>query len=364
MGITKMKDWGLGIDTTKPILVSGPCSAETEEQTIQSCLGVAKQGAKILRAGIWKPRTRPGSFEGIGNEGLPWIKTAGRLTGLPVTVEVANARHVYEALKNQVDILWIGARTTVNPFSVQEIAESLRGVDIPVMIKNPINPDLKLWMGAFERFEAVGVKKLAAIHRGFAAYHNTEYRNQPQWEIPIELRRLLDIEIICDPSHICGKRSTLLKVSQKAMDLNFEGLMIESHITPDDAWSDSEQQVTPEGFGELIRSLVIRDSNSENPTFNTALDEFRHHIDEIDEQIIQLIAKRMDIAREIGKNKKENNIAILQMSRWEEVLKARSEFAQTKGLSKKFSGHYLREIHNESIRQQTAIMNEVELEKV
>jgi chorismate mutase len=362
--ITKIKDWNLGINTTKPIVVSGPCSAETEEQTIQSCLGVAAQGANILRAGIWKPRTRPGSFEGVGREGLPWLKTASRLTGLPITVEVANARHVYEALKNQVDILWLGARTTVNPFSVQEIAEALKGVDIPVMIKNPINPDLKLWMGAFERFEKVGITKLAAIHRGFASYHNTEYRNQPQWEIPIELRRHLDIEMVCDPSHICGNRKNLFKVAQKAMDLNFEGLMIESHITPDEAWSDAAQQVTPENFGELIRKLVIRDSDSKNATFNNSLDELRHQIDEIDEQIIQFIAKRMDIAREIGQQKKDSNIAILQMSRWEKVLKQRSDYSESKGLSKKFVKGYLQEIHKESIRQQTAIMNETELEKV
>lgn len=364
MGIIKIKDWNLGINTTKPIVVSGPCSAETEEQTIQSCLGVAEQGASILRAGIWKPRTRPGSFEGIGSKGLPWLKTAGRLTGLPITVEVANTRHVYEALKNQVDILWLGARTTVNPFSVQEIAEALKGVDIPVMIKNPINPDLKLWMGAFERFQKVGITKLAAIHRGFAAYHNTEYRNQPQWEIPIELRRNMDIEVICDPSHICGKRSTLLKVAQKAMDLNFNGLMIESHITPDEAWSDAAQQVTPKGFGEILSKLIIRDAKTQNASFNTQLDELRHNIDEIDEQIIQLIARRMEIAREIGQNKKDNNISILQMNRWEVVLKARSEYAQTRGLSKKFAKNYLQEIHKESIRQQTSIMNETELEKV
>lgn len=364
MEITKIKDWGLNIDTSKPIVVSGPCSAETEEQTVQSCLGVAKQGANILRAGIWKPRTRPGSFEGIGNKGLPWLKTASRLTGLPITVEVANARHVYEALKNQVDILWIGARTTVNPFSVQEIADALKGVDIPVMIKNPINPDLKLWMGAFERFEKVGITKMAAIHRGFASYHNTEYRNQPQWEIPIELRRHLDIEMVCDPSHICGKRETLLQVAQKAMDLNFEGLMIESHITPDEAWSDAAQQVTPENFGVLLNNLVIRDSKTQNPAFNSQLDELRHHIDEIDQQIIQLIGKRMDIAREIGKHKKENNIAILQMTRWENVLDKRMKYAQSNGLSSKFALQYLQEIHNESIRQQTAIMNETELEKV
>jgi chorismate mutase len=364
MEIIKIKDWNLGIDTTKPIVVSGPCSAETEEQTIQSCIGVAEQGANILRAGIWKPRTRPGSFEGVGNIGLPWLKTASRLTGLPITVEVANARHVYEALKNQVDILWIGARTTVNPFSVQEIAEALKGVDIPVMIKNPINPDLKLWMGAFERFEKVGIHKLAAIHRGFASHHNTEYRNQPQWEIPIELRRNLDVEMICDPSHICGRRDTLLNVSQKAMDLNFDGLMIESHITPDEAWSDAAQQVTPVGFGEIIRQLVVRDTNTSNASFNSKLEELRHSIDELDETIIQAIAKRMEIAREIGEYKKDNNITILQMSRWEKVLARRSVYAQKQGLSSKFVAGYLTQIHKESIRQQTAIMNEAELNMV
>lgn len=364
MEIIKIKDWNLGINTAKPIVVSGPCSAETEEQTIQSCLGVAAQGASILRAGIWKPRTRPGSFEGVGNVGLPWLKTASRLTGLPITTEVANARHVYEALKNQVDILWLGARTTVNPFSVQEIADALKGVDIPVMIKNPINPDLKLWMGAFERFQKVGINKIAAIHRGFAVHHNKEYRNQPQWEIPIELRRRMDIEVICDPSHICGKRETLFKVAQKAMDLNFDGLMIESHITPEKAWSDAAQQVTADDFGALLRKLVIRDSNTDNKSFNNQLHELRHNIDEIDEQILQLIAQRMKVAREIGQNKKDNNISILQMSRWEDVLNNRSEYAQSFGLSEKFAKNYLQEIHKESIRQQTSIMNETELEKI
>lgn len=365
MDIIPIKDWGLGLDTSKPLIISGPCSAETEEQTVQTCLGVAKQGAHILRAGIWKPRTRPGSFEGIGSVGLQWIKSASRLTGLPSVVEVANARHVYEALRNQIDILWIGARTTVNPFSVQEIADALKGVDIPVMIKNPINPDLKLWMGAFERFQKVGVNKLAAIHRGFSTYIKTDYRNKPEWEIPIELRRNMPgIEIICDPSHICGRRDTLLKVSQKAMDLNFNGLMIESHITPDTAWSDAAQQVTPDNLGVLLNSLVVRETNTENPVFNTQLDELRHSIDELDTELVDLLSKRMSVARQIGAYKKENNITILQMSRWNEVFDKRTKMVTDKELSVDFAKDLLQGIHNESIRQQTAVMNGTPLEKV
>ena len=253
----------------------------------------------------------------------------------------------------------------VNPFSVQEIADALKGVDIPVMIKNPINPDLKLWMGAFERFQKVGINKLAAIHRGFSTYQKTEYRNKPQWELPIELRRQIpNIELINDPSHICGRRDTLLKVSQKAMDLNFDGLMIESHITPDEAWSDAAQQVTPENLGVLLRSLVVRNTDSSNPLFNTKLDELRHSIDELDAELIQILSKRMAVAREIGEYKKENDITILQIGRWNDVFEKRTKLVTDKGLSTKFAKDLLQGIHNESIRQQTAIMNGQELEKV
>lgn len=361
MDIIQIKDWNLGLNTDEPIIISGPCSAETEYQTVESCLGVAKQGAHILRAGIWKPRTRPGSFEGIGSVGLNWIKSASRLTGLPCVVEVGNARHVYEALKHHVDILWIGARTTVNPFAVQEIADSLRGVDIPVMIKNPINPDLKLWMGGIERFHKVGIKKLAAIHRGFSNYRSTEYRNKPQWEIPIELRRRLpQIEIICDPSHICGRRDTLLKVAQKAMDLNFDGLMLESHIDPDNAWSDAKQQVTPENLGKLLRSLVIRKTNTSNPIFNTKLQELRSEIDGLDSEVFELLSRRMKVAKEIGQYKKENDITILQMNRWEKLFEERTKFGAELGLSAEFTKNHLQNIHKESIRQQTQVMNKTE----
>ncbi len=359
MEIVNMKDWGLGLDPSKgPILISGPCSAESEQQVLESCLGVAKHRVHILRAGIWKPRTRPGTFEGIGAQALPWIKRAGRETSLPVTVEVANARHVYEALKNHVDILWIGARTSVNPFSVQEIADALKGVDIPVIVKNPINPDLALWMGALERFNKVGIKKLAALHRGFSVSNSAPYRNSPMWHIPIELRRRLpEIEIIGDPSHIAGKRALLREIAQKSLDLSFDGLMIESHINPDVALSDAKQQVTPDGLKELLDSLVKKEVASSDPLFVSNLESLRADIDRLDREVIELLSKRMEVARQIGLYKKENNITILQMSRWEEILNNRIKEAMAHGLSEKFITSFLQDIHNESIHQQTAVMN-------
>jgi chorismate mutase len=353
-----MKDWGLGLDTEKPIIISGPCSAESEEQVMQSCLGVAQQGANMLRAGIWKPRTRPGAFEGIGSEGLPWLKAAGRATGLPVTVEVANARHVYEALRNHVDVLWVGARTTVNPFSVQEIADALRGVDIPVLVKNPVNPDLALWMGSLERFHKVGIKKLAAIHRGFSVTNSAPYRNLPMWEVVIELRRQVPgLEIICDPSHIAGSRPLLRPIAQKALDLNFDGLMIESHINPDVALSDAQQQVTPSGLGELLGSLVKRRVDSNDPLFIANLEALRSDIDKLDREILELLGKRMEVAREIGLYKKENGITILQISRWQEIMDSRLKAAMAHGLTEKFATSFLQDVHNESIRQQEQVMD-------
>lgn len=361
MQIIKMKDWGLGIDTSKPVIISGPCSAESEEQVMQSCLGVAKHGTQILRAGIWKPRTRPNSFEGVGSEGLPWIKRASKETGLPTTVEVANGRHVYEALRNHIDILWIGARTTVNPFAVQEIADALKGVDIPVMVKNPVNPDLPLWMGALERFHKVGITKLAAIHRGFSVTNSKPYRNLPMWHIPIELGRLIPgLEIINDPSHICGNRHMLAAVSQKALDLTFNGLMIESHINPDVALSDAKQQVTPDGLGELLGSLVTREAVSDNPMFVANLEALRSDIDRLDQEVLELLGKRMEVAREIGQYKKDNSVTILQMSRWKDVLDTRIKQATSYELSEKFCTQYLQQIHDESIRQQTEVMNRSE----
>ena len=358
MKLIKINKWGFDISTERPILISGPCSAETEEQVLKSCLGASKHGASILRAGIWKPRTRPDSFEGVGKIGLPWIKTAGEITGLPVTIEVANAKHVDLALKAGIDIFWIGARTSVNPFTIQEIAEALRGVDIPVLIKNPVNPDLELWIGAIERLYKSGINKMAAIHRGFSVYKPKPYRNLPMWEIPIELRRRIpDIEIICDPSHICGKRSLLLDISQKALDLEFDGLMIETHIDPDHALSDAAQQLTPDDLGKLLGNLIRRDPIGKDPDFLANIEALRLDIDTIDTEVIELIAKRMEVVHEIGKYKKENGVTILQMNRWNEIFDNRVMKTIEAGLSKEFAHAFIQCIHNESIREQTELMN-------
>jgi len=357
--ITPMSEWGLGLGDQANI--SGPCSAETPEQVMETALGVAQHDVHILRAGIWKPRTRPNSFEGVGTVGLKWLKEAGKATNLPVCTEVANVKHVYEALRNGVDILWLGARTTTNPFAVQEIADALEGVDIPVMIKNPVNPDLSLWMGAFERIQRAGITKLAAIHRGFSTYEPSRYRNKPHWEIPIELKRKHpEMPLICDPSHICGNRDLLFSVSQKALDLNFDGLMLESHITPDKALSDAKQQVTPEGLGEILSKLVHRHVEIDNPAFRSQLDLLREDIDDLDHQLIDILGKRMKIADEIGRYKKENEITILQSSRWSEIIADRIAYATAKAISPDIMSEILQMVHKESIRHQTRVMNEVE----
>jgi len=360
--IVRMEDWGLGLDTSKPIVISGPCSAESEEQVLASCKGVAASGkVDILRAGIWKPRTRPNTFEGIGSVGLGWLKKASEETGLPCCVEVANAKHVFEALRMRVDILWLGARTTVNPFAVQEIAEALEGVDIPVMVKNPINPDLALWMGGLERLHAKGLKKLAAVHRGFNVPNSAPYRNRPMWSIPIELKnKIPGIQVVCDPSHIAGNRELIAPLSQKALDLNMDGLMIESHINPSVALSDAKQQVKPEALTEILNSLVIRQETSSDPIFNSKLSALREDIDNLDKDLVALLAKRMEVARQIGQFKKENDIQILQAGRWEEITATRKAEGVAGNLSESFLETYLKAIHQESIDQQTEVMNNVE----
>lgn len=342
----------------KPILIAGPCSAETEEQVIETAVRLAKTGKiDVLRAGIWKPRTRPGAFEGIGAKGLPWLQKAKELTGLPIAVEVAKTSHVELCLEFGVDILWIGARTTVNPFAVQEIADALRGIDIPVLLKNPINPDLALWLGGMERLQKVGLTKLGAIHRGFSSAGEKIYRNRPQWQIAIDFKTAMpEIPMINDPSHITGRRDLLHKVAQKAMDLNFDGLMIESHITPDTAWSDAAQQITPEVYGQLISDLIIREYDPKDLKEKTKLDRLRKEIDMIDEEIMGILASRMKIAREIGMYKKENNMTILQSERWKEVLSKFIERGTQNGLSEEFITRVIKSIHDESIEQQEKIM--------
>ncbi len=346
--------------TKKPILVAGPCSAETEAQVIETCTRLNRTGkVDMIRAGIWKPRTRPGSFEGVGAKGLPWLQKVKEQTGLPVCTEVAKASHVDLCLEFGIDVLWIGARTTVNPFDVQEIADALRGVDIPVMIKNPINPDLALWIGGVERLQKAGIKNIAAIHRGFSFTGEKIFRNRPQWQLAIDFKQEMpDIMMINDPSHICGRRDLLQSVAQKALDLNFDGLMIESHMTPDDAWSDAKQQITPEVYGDLIAALVLRKDSFDDVTKITKLEQLRKQIDVIDDELMHMLSSRMMVSKEIGKYKKENGITILQSNRWKEVLEKYLEKAKVNNLSDEFVSKVIKAIHDESINQQEIVINE------
>ncbi len=343
-----------GIDAKRPLVIAGPCSAETEEQVLATAKDLAAKGVKIFRAGIWKPRTKPGGFEGVGSDGLPWLKKVKEETGMYTATEVATERHVFEALKHGVDLLWIGARTSANPFAVQEIADALKGVDIPVLIKNPVNPDLELWIGAVERIYNAGIRRLGVIHRGFSSYDKKLYRNLPQWHIPIEMRRRLpNMTIICDPSHIGGKRELIAPLSQQAMDLGFDGLIIESHCNPDCAWSDKEQQVTPDVLDYILNMLVIRETTQ--TTENLA--ELRKQIDELDEQLLELLSKRMRVSREIGQYKKEHNMPVLQTVRYDEILNKRVAQAVGLDMADDFMKTVLEAIHEESVRQQIEIMN-------
>lgn len=343
----------------RPLIISGPCSAETKEQMLSTAQQLVATGKiDMLRAGIWKPRTRPGSFEGVGTKGLAWLQQAKKLTGLPITVEVATAKQVDDALHFDVDVLWIGARTTVNPFSVQEVADALRGVNIPVLIKNPINPDLDLWTGAVERVTKVGVKDIGLIHRGFSSYGNTEYRNAPMWHLAIEMKRLNpELLMINDPSHICGRRDILLEVAQKAIDLDYDGLMIEAHIDPDNAWSDAKQQVTPERLADLLNEIIWRREDIASEEFHQALEKLRHQINHLDDELMQILSQRMKIAEKIAVYKKENNITILQTNRWNEILNRACQKAEKLGLSKEFITKYFDAVHMESISHQTKIFN-------
>jgi chorismate mutase len=343
----------------RPLIISGPCSAETEEQVIQTATRLSATGkVDILRAGIWKPRTRPGSFEGIGTKGLPWLQQAKKESGLPVAVEVATAKQVEDALHFGVDVLWIGARTTVNPFSVQDVADALKGADVPVLIKNPINPDLELWIGAVERVANAGIKNIGLIHRGFSSYGNTEYRNAPMWHLAIEMkRRNPGMLLINDPSHICGRRDILMDVAQKAIDLDFDGLIIESHIDPDNAWSDAKQQVTPERLGEMISSIVWRTEEIDSEELHAVMEKMRQQINQLDDELLQLIGQRMKVADKIGQYKKDNNITILQTNRWNAILERAYERGEKLGLSQEFITKYFDAVHMESINHQNKIMN-------
>lgn len=349
-----------------PTIISGPCSAETEEQVMETAIQLAQtRKVHILRAGIWKPRTKPGSFEGVGSIGLTWLQRAKKETGLRTAIEVAGPAHVELALKHEVDVLWIGARTTANPFAVQEIANSLKNVDVIVLVKNPVNPDINLWEGGIERIAKAGIYKLGAIHRGFSTYGNSEFRNPPQWQIPIELKqRLPHIPIFCDPSHICGKTDSLLQIAQKALDLNFNGLMIESHINPGKAWSDAQQQITPQALSNLISRLVIREYNPSLHNKEAELIKLREKINMLDNELFEILGKRMQTITELGMYKKQNNIKILQPERWQEVVNTCTEKGLKKGLSKEFISLILSAVHIESINKQSSVMNKEELEKL
>jgi chorismate mutase len=343
----------------RPLIISGPCSAETEEQVIETAQRLAATGkVDMLRAGIWKPRTRPGTFEGVGTKGLPWLQQVKKITGLPVTVEVATGKQVEDALHFDIDVLWIGARTTVNPFSVQELADALRGVDVPVLIKNPINPDLELWTGAVERVAKVGVKQIGLIHRGFSSYGNTEYRNAPMWHLAIEMKlRNPELMMINDPSHICGRRDILLEIAQRAIDLDFDGLMIESHIDPDKAWSDAKQQVTPERLKEILDAIIWRKEDINSEEYHAALEKLRQQINHLDDELMQLLGQRMKIAEMIGQYKRDNNITILQTTRWNEIIERAFQKGELIGLSKEFIMKYFDAVHMESINHQKKIMD-------
>jgi chorismate mutase len=355
-----MKEVTQQVWNKRPLIISGPCSAETEEQVLETAMRLHKTGkVDMIRAGIWKPRTRPGSFEGVGTKGLPWLQKAKQLTGLPVTVEVATGKQVEDALHFDVDVLWIGARTTVNPFSVQEVADALRGVDVPVLIKNPINPDLELWTGAVERVAKAGIKQIGLIHRGFSSYGNTEYRNAPMWHLAIEMkRRNPNMMIINDPSHICGRRDILLDVAQKAIDLDYDGLIIESHIDPDNAWSDAKQQITPEALGEMLSAIRWRKEDVASEEFHAQMEKLRQQINHLDDELMQILGQRMKVADEIGKYKKANNVAILQTNRWNSILERAYAKGEKLGLSKEFITKYFDAVHMESINHQNKVMND------
>ena len=345
---------GLLENDKRPVVIAGPCSAETEQQVMTTAHQLKALGCKIFRAGIWKPRTHPGGFEGQGKRALPWLKRVKEETGMLVATEVATPIHVEQALNAGLDLLWIGARTTANPFAMQAVADSLSGVDIPVLVKNPLNPDIELWIGALQRLNHSGVKRLGAIHRGFSHYESKMFRNAPMWPVVIELRRRIPgLPIFCDPSHIGGRRDLLLPLCQQAMDLGLDGLVVESHPNPDEAWSDAQQQITPDELHRLLLQLVIRDENVPTESLTT----LRKEMEDVDDQIMQLLTRRMEISRQMGVYKKEHNMAVLQLMRYNEILDKRSSQGEVCGLSPSFVKKIFENIHEESVRQQIDIMN-------
>ncbi len=344
-----------GVEDKRPLVIAGPCSAETEEQVLTTAKQLSEKGCKIFRAGVWKPRTKPGGFEGNGEAALPWLQQVKQQTGMLTSTEVATPEHVELCLKYGVDILWVGARTTANPFAMQSLADSLKGVDIPVLVKNPVNPDIELWIGGMERINQAGIKRIAAIHRGFSSYDKKIYRNLPMWQIPIELRRRIpNLPIICDPSHIGGQRELIAPLCQQAMDLGFDGLIVESHCNPDKAWSDAKQQVTPDVLDYILNLLVVR-----SETVSTeGIVLLRKQIDELDNQLMDLLAKRMRVCREIGQYKKEHNMTVLQTARYGEILDKRGAQGSLCGMDADFVRRIFEGVHEESVRQQMEIVNQ------
>ena len=354
---SRLRSWLDDLNLEHPLVIAGPCSAETESQVLQIAHDLKNSDVSIFRAGIWKPRTRPGNFEGVGSIGLKWLQKVKKETGLLITTEVANADHVKIALDHDVDVLWIGARSTVSPFIVQEIADVLQNTDKIVLLKNPVNPDLSLWYGGIERLYSANIKKLGVIHRGFSTNSKTKFRNNPEWQIPIELQnKFPDLPLICDPSHICGRRDIIEETSQKALDLNFDGLMIETHNDPDNAWSDASQQITPKTLIKLMKDLVIRKESVQERSFIRELENLRVKIDDADSQILDILGNRMKVSNEIGKIKKKQNVAILQSERWKNILKKMISDGKQRGLSEDFILKIFKAIHQESINHQEKIL--------
>ena len=341
-------------DNVRPLVIAGPCSAETEEQVMNTAMQLAGKGCHMFRAGVWKPRTKPGGFEGNGEIALPWMAAVKEETGMLIATEVATPEHVELALKYGIDILWVGARTTANPFAVQSLADALKGVDVPVLVKNPVNPDLELWIGALQRINQAGIKRMGAIHRGFSSYENKLYRNMPMWQIPIELhRRMPGLPILCDPSHISGRRDLIAPLCQQAMDIGMDGLIVESHCEPDKAWSDASQQVTPDVLDYILSMLIIRDAID----LTTSLATLRKQIDEIDNELIDLLARRMGISREIGMYKKEHGLTVVQTKRYSEILDKRAAQGALKGIESDCIKKIFESIHEESVRQQINLIS-------
>ncbi|MEE3035016.1 MAG: bifunctional 3-deoxy-7-phosphoheptulonate synthase/chorismate mutase type II [Bacteroidota bacterium] len=354
----QMKKWLGDLNLSHPLVIAGPCSAETEQQVLKTANDLKETDVTIFRAGIWKPRTRPGMFEGVGAIGLKWLQKVREETGLLTAIEVANSTHVKLAIDHEIDVLWIGARSTVSPFIVQEIADSLEGTDKIVLVKNPVNPDLSLWLGGIERLYSANIKKLGVIHRGFSTYEKSKYRNNPEWQIAIELRsRFPDLPLICDPSHIAGRRDLIFNLSQRALDLNYDGLMIETHYDPDNAWSDAAQQVTPSSLVDIMKDLKIREITIDKEEYQNQLDGYRQKIDNFDQLLLEILGKRMDVAEKIGLLKKSNNVAILQNKRWNEILGKMIIDGESHGLSEEFILKIFKAIHQESINHQQNILN-------